>query len=191
MAAEGFRSIDDARMLRAVAHPVRNRILAELSATGPMRAADIAAQIDVPANQASFHLRQLAKYGLVVEAPELARDRRDRVWRTASPRGWSVDLEELEKEPGGASAVEVFRQQAGAEAHRLIDQALRSHKDEKRHVMVSDHALRLTKAESRKLSEELTDLVEKWRARTEGKGGGRRTQRLLMVLQPYDDADGA
>ena len=180
---------DDPRILRAIAHPTRNRVLHELSAAGSLRAADIARRIDVPANQASFHLRQLAKYGLVEEAPELARDRRDRVWRTASPRGWTVDLDELEKEPGGASAVAVFRQQAGAEAHQLVDQAFRSHKGGDRHVMVSDHALRLTKAESRKLGGELTDLVEKWRARTEGKGGGRRTQRLLMVLQPYDDSD--
>ena len=57
-------------MLRAIAHPVRARILDELGATGPMRAADIARALGIPANQASFHLRQLAKYGLAVEAPE-------------------------------------------------------------------------------------------------------------------------
>ena len=48
---------------------------------GPLRAADVARELGIPANQASFHLRQLAKYGLVEEAPEEARDRRDRVWR--------------------------------------------------------------------------------------------------------------
>lgn len=191
---ERYQRIDDARVLRAVAHPVRNRILAELSAGGPMRAADIADRIDIPANQASFHLRQLAKYHLVEEAPELARDRRDRVWRTASPSGWTLNLDELEKEPGGASAVAVFRRQAGAEAHRLVDQAYHHPEDHTVHVMISDHALRLTKAESRQLGEELTDLVEKWRQRTEGGGGDRRTQRLLMLMQPYDstpDEDGA
>lgn len=186
---ERYQRIDDARVLRAVAHPVRNRILAELSAGGPMRAADIADQIDIPANQASFHLRQLAKYHLVEEAPELARDRRDRVWRTASPSGWTLSLDELEKEPGGASAVAVFRRQAGAEAHRLVDQAYHRREDPAIHVMISDHALRLTKAESRQLGEELTDLVERWRQRTQGREDGeRRTQRLLMLMQPYDSA---
>lgn len=192
---ERYQRIDDARVLRAVAHPVRNRILAELSAGGPMRAADIADQIDIPANQASFHLRQLAKYHLVEEAPELARDRRDRVWRTTSPSGWTLSLDKLEKEPGGASAVAVFRRQAGAEAHQLVEQAYYRHEDPAIHVMISDHALRLTKEESRQLGEELTELVEQWRQRTAGRDDGdRSTQRLLMLLQPYDavrDEDGA
>ena len=73
--------LSDPRVLRAIAHPVRNRILDELGASGPTRAADIARELGIPANQASFHLRQLAKYGLVEEAPEEARDKRDRVWR--------------------------------------------------------------------------------------------------------------
>ena len=47
-----------------------------------MRAADIGEALGIPANQASFHLRQLAKYGVIVAAPEAARDKRDRVWRT-------------------------------------------------------------------------------------------------------------
>src|SRR6478736_3986815 len=73
--------LSDPRVLRAIAHPVRTRVLDELQASGPARAADIARELGIPANQASFHLRQLAKYGLVEEAPEEARDKRDRVWR--------------------------------------------------------------------------------------------------------------
>ena len=71
--------IHDPQVLRAISHPVRNRILDELGAQGSLRAADIARVLDIPANQASFHLRQLAKYGLVEEDPEAARDKRDRV----------------------------------------------------------------------------------------------------------------
>ena len=82
-----------------------------------MRAADIAERLNIPANQASFHLRQLAKYGLVVEAPEHARDGRDRVWRAAHESGLSVNLEELAKEEGGKAAVAVFRRQWTADAH--------------------------------------------------------------------------
>ena len=79
--------LSDPRMLRGIAHPMRNRILEEMSAGGPMRAADVAERLGIPANQASFHLRQLAKYGLVEEAPELARDGRDRVWRVRTRAG--------------------------------------------------------------------------------------------------------
>ena len=70
--SENKGTVHDPRVLRAVAHPVRNRILTELSASGPMRAADVAQELGIPANQASFHLRQLAKYGLVEEAPDTA-----------------------------------------------------------------------------------------------------------------------
>ena len=67
-------------MLKAYSHPLRRRILRLIARRGFLRAADIADQLDVPANSASFHLRVLAEAGLIEEAPEQARDRRDRVW---------------------------------------------------------------------------------------------------------------
>ncbi len=70
MAESALDVMHDPRVLRAIAHPVRNRILDRARArTGSLRAADIAAELGIPANQASFHLRQLAKYGLVEEDP--------------------------------------------------------------------------------------------------------------------------
>ena len=110
-------------MLRGIAHPMRNRILEEMSAGGPMRAADVAERLGIPANQASFHLRQLAKYGLVEDAPELARDGRDRVWRVTYESGLSVNLDELAAQDGGKAAVTVFRKQWTADAHAAIDRA--------------------------------------------------------------------
>ena len=115
-------TVHDPRVLRAIAHPVRNRVLSELAATGAMRAADVARQLGIPANQASFHLRQLAKYGLVEEAPEEARDKRDRVWRATTTAALTVNLGELEKAPGGRtagrSAVSV-RQSGGSPRSRV------------------------------------------------------------------------
>lgn len=67
-------------MLKAYTHPLRRQILRLIARRDHMRAADIAAELDVAANSVSFHLRTLADAGLIVEAPEHARDRRDRVW---------------------------------------------------------------------------------------------------------------
>lgn len=67
-------------MLKAYSHPLRRQILRLIARRGFLRAADIAGALDVPANSASFHLRVLAEAGLIEEAPEQARDRRDRVW---------------------------------------------------------------------------------------------------------------
>ncbi|WP_217178915.1 helix-turn-helix domain-containing protein [Streptomyces sp. AC495_CC817] len=67
-------------MLKAMAHPLRRRILAVFPRREFVRAADLAEELGEPANKISFHLRVLADAGLLVEAPEHARDRRDRVW---------------------------------------------------------------------------------------------------------------
>lgn len=67
-------------MLKAMTHPLRRRILAVFPRLEYVRAADLATELGEPANKVSFHLRVLADAGLLVEAPEHARDRRDRVW---------------------------------------------------------------------------------------------------------------
>ncbi|MDN4160742.1 winged helix-turn-helix domain-containing protein [Nocardioides abyssi] len=189
---------DDPRILRAVAHPTRNRILSELSAAGSLRAADIARLLDVPANQASFHLRQLAKYGLVEEAPDEARDRRDRVWRLADEEGISFRTGEMLDRPGGRAAYAVFQRSAVAWGHHLVDRALAPGGD--RAKSVSEHAVRLTVEESFELMLEINDVVEQWRRRTQGPGAsgvaddGRRTYSVYQLIQPMPDgrpADGA
>jgi DNA-binding transcriptional ArsR family regulator len=178
-------SVRDPRMLRAVAHPVRNRILTELSAHGSMRAADIARELDVPANQASFHLRQLAKYGLVEEDPDAARDRRDRVWKVSSDRGITINLSEIEKEPGGKAAVTVFRRQASAWAQVAVEQAYSGHREDDVHVSTADHAVRLTTEEAAELGEELDEVVQRWTERTRQASGDRRTYLVFRIVEPY------
>jgi DNA-binding transcriptional ArsR family regulator len=180
--------LNDPRALRAIAHPVRTRILDELEASGPARAADIAKELGIPANQASFHLRQLAKYGLVEEAPEEARDRRDRVWRAVARPGYVVSLSRLQEIPGGRSAVHVFRQQKRAWGHHVIDRALDTDHPKGSGVFsLSDHALKLTDEEARQLHREIADLVEGWADRTWGRDPERRTYLLLQLVQPYPD----
>ena len=76
-------------MLKAYAPPLRRRIAKAVAGRGHARAADVAADLGVPANSVSFHLRVLADAGLIEEAPEHARDKRDRVWK-ASEGSWNV-----------------------------------------------------------------------------------------------------
>lgn len=186
------RRLSDPRVLRAIAHPVRTRILEELSASGPVRAADVARDLGIPANQASFHLRQLAKYGLVEEAPEEARDKRDRVWRAVAAEGFSVNLSELAEAPGGRAAVEVFRSTKTAALHDLVDRAFAMRKEEGRGVFaVSDHALRLTDEEAHELRAEIDAVIEGWADRTRGRDPGRRTYHVVQVVQPFADEEQA
>jgi len=186
-------NVSDPKVLRALAHSVRNRILSELSAVGPMRAADLAEALGIPANQASFHLRTLAKYGLIEEAPEEARDGRDRVWKTALDRGVNMNLKEIEAAPGGDAVSAFLRQDVAQRAHQAVDSATSSAgslRDERGHVSVADFALQLTKEEAQELSAELSDVIDGWRERTKGRGTDRRTYALLQILQPHPGIHG-
>ncbi len=55
--------------LRATAHPVRIRMLSILTNV-EMSASDLARELDITTANASYHLRYLAKAGLVIEAGE-------------------------------------------------------------------------------------------------------------------------
>lgn len=68
-------------VLKALANPLRRQVWNEVGQLRYARAADLAKRLDLPANTLSFHLRVLAEAGLIEEAPEKARDRRDRVWK--------------------------------------------------------------------------------------------------------------
>ncbi|KQZ23698.1 helix-turn-helix domain-containing protein [Microbacterium sp. Root553] len=76
-------------MLKAYAHPLRRQMIRLFARREHLRAADVADDLGVAPNSASFHLRVLADAGLIEEAPEHARDRRDRVWKS---RKGSINL---------------------------------------------------------------------------------------------------
>jgi DNA-binding transcriptional ArsR family regulator len=174
-------------VLRGLAHPARSRILDEMSATGPMRAADIARELAIPANQASFHLRQLAKYGLVEEAPGEGRDRRDRVWRLVADEGLVIHPEDLAALPGGAAAVGVWRRQALGRAHHAVDTAYLRPRDEETTTSVIDLTLRLTKEEAQQLTAELQEVLHRWIERTRGRDAERRSYLMTQILQPHPE----
>jgi DNA-binding transcriptional ArsR family regulator len=175
---------DDPRILRAIAHPTRNRILSELWASGSLRAADVARILDMPANQASFHLRQLAKYGLVREAPEEARDKRDRVWRLVADDGISFRSRDMLAQPGGEAAMEVYRRNARAWGYHLVDRSLEP--DEPgAEKYINQGSLRFTQEELAEFAAEYVELQNRWRERTRGHDDGRTTYSVYQLVQPY------
>ena len=78
------RQIKDSRVLAAMSHPLRRRLLDVLKAYGPQPVGALAERTgQAPAN-VSHHMRVLGESGLVEEATDLARDRRERWWRMAA-----------------------------------------------------------------------------------------------------------
>lgn len=176
---------DDPRILRAIAHPTRNRVLQEISAAGSLRAADIARVLDIPANQASFHLRQLAKYGLVEEDPDAGRDRRDRVWRLVDPDGIRFRTADMLAQPGGRAAYAVFRRNAVEWGRHLVERAF-SDTGAQDQRSISEWSLLLTPDEAHALAQEVGAVVERYRdaGRTAG-AEGRATYSVYNLVQPY------
>ena len=72
----------DLRAVRALANPLRQRILRELRTAGEATATTLAARLGVTTGGTSYNLRVLAGAGLVEEVPERARGR-ERWWRAA------------------------------------------------------------------------------------------------------------
>jgi DNA-binding transcriptional ArsR family regulator len=72
--------IRDPRALRALAHPARLAILDALASGRTGTATQFAEVVGLSPSATSYHLRALARYGLVEEAPSRG-DGRERVWR--------------------------------------------------------------------------------------------------------------
>ncbi|UKJ64107.1 helix-turn-helix transcriptional regulator [Cellulosimicrobium cellulans] len=177
---ETFR-VQDPAALRAIAHPLRQRILMELAVLGHARAADLAQATGEPANSVSFHLRVLAKAGMIVEAPEHARDRRDRVWKNVA-QSYAV-------EPGTPDAVRHVVRPALAWAEETFRRGSETGAREDRILALS--TLVLTAEQAATMSRELAELLERWTARSleEGRAAPqerRETYQALAVLAPRD-----
>ena len=85
--------LTDPRSLRALAHPLRLDLIGLLRSEGPMTATQAAARLGDNVPNCSFHLRQLARYGLAERAP--GADGRERPWRaTARSTSWDDDSDD-------------------------------------------------------------------------------------------------
>lgn len=79
-----IRQITDSRVLAAMSHPLRRRLMDVLRVDGPATASMLAERTDQAVGNISHHLRTLAASELIEEVPALARDRRERWWQLVS-----------------------------------------------------------------------------------------------------------
>ncbi|MFC7643028.1 ArsR/SmtB family transcription factor [Streptosporangium lutulentum] len=70
-----------ASALKGLAHPVRLRLLELLDHHGPATATQLAAQTGENTGSTSYHLRILARHGLIEDVPERGKGK-ERWWRS-------------------------------------------------------------------------------------------------------------
>jgi DNA-binding transcriptional ArsR family regulator len=76
------RHVTEAAQLRALAHPLRQRLYEQLVLFGPLTATELAERVDDTPSNCSWHLRKLAAHGFAEEAPRGAG--RQRPWQAAT-----------------------------------------------------------------------------------------------------------
>jgi DNA-binding transcriptional ArsR family regulator len=155
----------DAKVLESLAHPVRLDVLNYLMSDGPATASVCARAVgDTPSN-CSYHLRVLARHGLV--RSEESTDGRERPWR-ATITGFSTD----DADPAGPKAKATA---AVLAASMQLDQRLsREYLAERRHVPKSwrdadafaSYTLRISPDELRALTRQLDELIRPFIAAT-------------------------
>jgi len=102
--ARTVNRVTDARALRALAHPIRLSLIGLLRIEGPLTATRAGELLGESSANASFHLRQLAKYGLVEEAG--GGHGRERPWRATA---MLTDVPDIADSPERAAASGLFR----------------------------------------------------------------------------------
>jgi DNA-binding transcriptional ArsR family regulator len=82
--SDDIREVRDSKVLAAMSHSLRRRLLELLHLDGPATASMLAAKTSQAVGNISHHMKVLAAAKLVEQAPELARDQRERWWRRSA-----------------------------------------------------------------------------------------------------------
>jgi DNA-binding transcriptional ArsR family regulator len=151
------REVSDPMALRALAHPVRLALIEALADAGTLTATEAGERVgESPAN-ASFHLRQLAKYGFVEEAG--AQGRR-RPWRLKQLGMRFTDVHEDEGTAAAARQLDhTMRERYLARAARALEERHALPKAWREVTGVNQSRLYLTPAELKALDDEIVELL--------------------------------
>jgi DNA-binding transcriptional ArsR family regulator len=185
--APKVKKLEDPRTLRALAHPLRLKLLGLLRAGGPATVSKLAASVEQAVPLVSYHLRQLAEHGFIEEAPELAKDRRETWWRSSHEfTSWSMTdfLDSPERlDALGMFQNEILRAHAGR-IQAFFNDAQTWDKDWLDASEMSDLRLSVTAAELKQFTAELWDVIHRWREREPSPGAG--VAELILYAIPRE-----
>ncbi len=171
--------------LRALAHPLRVRILDELSMYGPLTASGLGERLGESSGSTSYHVRQLEKHGLVAE--DVGRGTgRERWWMRAPG---SITLPDAHQQPEG-SAERLATELIDQEWMRQRDESLREFRERGAKVFDGEWLdvasfdtvnLRLTAEELGDLVAEIDAVIGR-RLKTKTSAGARPVQLQLNAF---------
>jgi DNA-binding transcriptional ArsR family regulator len=158
--------VTDVRALRALSHPLRNRLLGLLRVHGPATASQLGRLVGESSGSTSYHLRQLAAYGFVEEVAGRG-SARERWWRARHRMTSWQGADLVEQEGGREVQEEMTRLQIGLHA-RVLD-AWHTQKEAldpawTAAASINDVGLRLRPDQARALADEIGVVLTRWMA---------------------------
>lgn len=184
----------DASALKAFAHPLRMRLYDRLKDHGPATASMLSRVTGESTAQTSYHLRQLARHGVVSEVVGRG-TARERWWQA---EGISFGLEVADEDPGVLSSIELVQRHQVQERARRTMEWIDRHREEPREwleVSVFDElTTRMTSGEAAALGAELARVVAEHRdrarrSRDEAGDEGTRVVKLYSAMFPLREDD--
>ena len=181
--ADDRRQVTDSRVLAAMAHPLRRRLMDVLKVYGPATASALADRTDQAVANISHHLKVLAGAGLVVAAPELAKDRRERWWRLAAPslRWATADFDDEPARQAVAEAAVSLTLDRHVGLARTWYASREQRPAWQGAAFSADQWLRLTPTELGAMEEEILAVFDRWARRETPADGQVREPVFLFV----------
>jgi DNA-binding transcriptional ArsR family regulator len=169
----------DAVTLKALAHPVRVRMLRYLQRHGPASVTSLAGQLGESTGATSYHLRQLAELGIVAETEPPADHDDNRVGR--KQRFWQMAVDDLhvtgfgfvEDDDTHDAATFLLRESVSAQARRVnhwYETATSWPKSWQRASSSREAILELDAKQTRALADDLIAVLDRYHAMTPGRG---------------------
>jgi len=181
MAGEKSTKLTDPRALRALAHPVRLGLMAELRQGGPLTATQAGERLGETPSSCSFHLRQLAKYGLVEEAG--GGRGRERPWRaTAITTDWAPQGASKEADAASALLSRVVVERYFQTTLEWLDRRNREDPEWVGAASLNDVLVYMTPAELRELDAKIRNFLKPYLNRLEDPTPPVEGARLVSII---------
>lgn len=188
---EALVQLTDPRALRAVAHPTRLKLLSLLRRVGPLTATQAGARIEESPAGCSFHLRQLAKWGLVEEAG--GGRGRARPWRaTASGHEWASRAPGGGPDEAGDMLTRVVVERWFEETQRWVDRRQDESEEWAEAGVLGDRMLYLTAEELEDLNRRIGRMLEPYARRITDHAARPADARAVTFIQlgfPIEDEE--
>lgn len=180
-------SLRDPRSLRALAHPLRLRLLGILRTEGAHSVGQLAGMVGEAPGSVSYHLGTLAEFGFILPAQENAKDGRERWWRAAHSHTVvnPVELREDPEQSGAARALQqTILQSYLGELLAAVEAETALEPEWVAASTSSDSFAHLTAPQLAELTAELAALSRKWEAASRPGAEGARAVRWIFHAFP-------